>query len=106
MSSDTVGNYAMASLASRANTRFQESKAENPYLYYGPVTGMVARSAGYIFAGRMFANYSKANSAGVLSEHELLSLCDYDAYYLKAKGMIKSFYAIYEEKNNFIYRKS
>jgi hypothetical protein len=68
MSLDTVGNYDMTLLASRANTRFQESKAENPYFYYGPFTGMVARNAGYIFAGRMFANYSQGNSAGVLSE--------------------------------------
>jgi hypothetical protein len=68
MSLDTVGNYDMALLASRANARFQESKAENPYFYYGPFTGMVARNAGYIFAGRMFANHSQGNSVGVLSE--------------------------------------
>ena len=68
MSSDIVGNYDMALLALRANMRFQESKAENPFFYYGPFTGMVARNAGYIFAGRMFANYSQENSSGVLSE--------------------------------------
>jgi hypothetical protein len=46
MSTDAIGNYDMDLMASRANIRFQQSKAENPYFYYGPFTGMIARNAG------------------------------------------------------------
>lgn len=66
MSSDPTGDYNMDLMALRAITRWQQTKAENPYFYYGPVTGMVVRNAGYYFAGRMFANYSFQNSANGL----------------------------------------
>jgi len=68
MSSNPIGNYDMDLMADRANIRFQESKATNPNFYFGPFTGMFVRNAGYIFPGRMFANYSKENPTGILSK--------------------------------------
>jgi len=58
MFSDTVGDYNMTLLASPANMRFHESKAENPYFYYDPFAGVIARNAEYIFSGRMFESCS------------------------------------------------
>ena len=63
-----TGDYNMDVLARRAADRFEESKSENPYFYYGPFTGMIARNAGYIFAGRLLANHSKEEPQGVMSE--------------------------------------
>jgi len=71
MSSDAVGDFNMDLMAERANSRFQRSIATNPNFYYGPYTGLVARNAGYIFAGRLFANYSQANPSGSLSTYML-----------------------------------
>jgi hypothetical protein len=65
MSSST---YSMDLMAERANLRFQQTKATDPNFYYGPFTGMIARNAGYIFAGRFFANHSAENPGGVLSK--------------------------------------
>lgn len=63
-----VGDYNMDVMARRAADRFQESKFENPYFYYGPVTGLINRNAGYIFPGRLFRNHSSGNPQGALSE--------------------------------------
>jgi hypothetical protein len=68
MSSDSIGDFNMDLMAYRASLRFQQSIASNPYFYYGPYTGLVARNAGYMFAGRLFANHSQANPTGVLSK--------------------------------------
>jgi hypothetical protein len=68
MSSSSTGDYNMDLMAERASIRFQESKATNPNFYFGPFTGLVARNAGYVFAGRMFANHSRENPSGVLSQ--------------------------------------
>ncbi|CZR68780.1 related to oxidase [Phialocephala subalpina] len=86
MSTDPVGDYNMDLMAERANIRFQESVAGNPYFYYGPFTGMVARNAGFIFAGRLFANHSSENPVGVLT-----------------KETVKSFFAISGEEGNLTY---
>lgn len=67
MSTTAEGDYNMDLMAARANFRFQDSKATDPNFYYGPFTGMIARNAGYIFAGRLFANHSIENPDGVLS---------------------------------------
>ena len=67
MSQDPVGDYNIDLMADRTNIRFQQSIAEDPYFYYGPFTGTIARNAGYAFAGRMFANHSVENPGGVLS---------------------------------------
>lgn len=41
-----------------AMIRWNETVATNPYFYYGPVTGMIARNTGYCFMRNLFANYS------------------------------------------------
>lgn len=48
----------MDDIAKRAADRFEDSISINPYFYYGPYTGMVARNAGYIFTGRLLSNHS------------------------------------------------
>lgn len=48
--------------------RWHESVETNPYFYYGPFTGMIARNAGYFFVGRLFANHSSDTTEGILSE--------------------------------------
>jgi hypothetical protein len=53
MSSDPIGDFNMDPMAERANFHFQQTKATNPNFYCGPYTGLVARNAGYIFAGRL-----------------------------------------------------
>jgi hypothetical protein len=73
MSSDPIGNFDMDVLAKRANIRFEQTKATNPNFYYGPLTGMIARNAGYIFAGRLFANHSWGNPEGVLSKYHIFN---------------------------------
>jgi hypothetical protein len=72
-SMSTDGTYSMELAAKRANIKFQQSIAENPNFYYGPFTGMIARNAGYLFSGRLFANYSDGGLQGTLSE-SLLTL--------------------------------
>ncbi|KAN0120082.1 Cloroperoxidase [Hyaloscypha variabilis] len=88
MSSDPVGDFNMDLMADRANLRFQQSKATNPNFWYGPYTGLVARNAGYAFAGRLFANYSEANPDGILT-----------------KEIIKSFFAIFGDEGDFTYNR-
>jgi hypothetical protein len=51
--------FNMDDLAKRAAERFEESIGINPYFYYGPYTGLIARNAGIIFAGRFLSNHSK-----------------------------------------------
>jgi hypothetical protein len=52
------GALTMEDIGTRAAQRFDESIAINPYFYYGPYTGMVARNAGYAFVGRILSNHS------------------------------------------------
>ncbi|PGH00424.1 hypothetical protein GX51_05832 [Blastomyces parvus] len=82
-----VGDYNMDIMARRAADRFQESKHENPYFYYGPLTGLINRNAGYIFPGRLFRNHSRENPQGSLT-----------------KNIVKSFYGIYGEDGNLEYK--
>ncbi|KAG0650752.1 Dothistromin biosynthesis peroxidase dotB [Hyphodiscus hymeniophilus] len=65
-SNSTVGDYNMDVMAEVAATKFQETVETNPNFYFGPFTGMVARNAGFAFAGRLFANHSVENQEGVL----------------------------------------
>jgi hypothetical protein len=55
--------------------RWHESVETNPYFYYGPFTGMIARNAGFFFVGRLFANHTEGSTEGKLSEsaHAILS---------------------------------
>ncbi len=45
-----------------------ECIATNPYCWYGPYTGMIARNAGAAFALRLLSNHSAENPEGVLSK--------------------------------------
>jgi hypothetical protein len=65
-------------LFARAASRFGESVATNPYFYYGPYTGFIARNAGYIFAGRLLGNHSAMAPGGQLT-----------------KGIFKSFWGVF-----------
>ncbi|KAK2804841.1 hypothetical protein FQN51_001483 [Onygenales sp. PD_10] len=82
-----TGDYNMQIMARRAADRFQESKMENPYFFYGPVTGLINRNAGYIFPGRFFRNHSHEQPEGILT-----------------KNIIKSFYGITGEEGAFEYK--
>lgn len=64
----TDGTFDMDLMAKRAKIRFDEAIQTNPNFYYGPVTGLIARNAGYIFSGRLFRNHSHENPDGVLSK--------------------------------------
>ena len=104
----TDGTFGMDLMAERAKNRFHESIKTNPNFYYGPVTGLIARNAGYIFPGRLFRNHSRENPEGVLSK--LFSGLFFHLKYqhadlnLLAKTHIRNFFAIYGEEGNFTYR--
>ncbi|KAF9883738.1 hypothetical protein FE257_003030 [Aspergillus nanangensis] len=83
----TDGTFDMDLMGDRAAIRFEQSIQTNPDFYYGPVTGLVARNAGYIFAGRLFRNHTKENPEGVLT-----------------KKIVRDFFAIHGEEGNFTYR--
>lgn len=108
MSSGSIGDFSMEVMADRANFRFQQTKATNPYFYYGPYTGLVARNAGYIFAGRLFANYTQANPAGILSTyytHLFLQVQWNFSNQSLAKEILKSFFAVSGEGGNLTYNR-
>lgn len=46
----------------------QDCIANNPYCWYGPYTGMIARNAGVAFTVRLLANHSVENPGGILSK--------------------------------------
>lgn len=80
-------SYTSEVMAEYAAKRFHETVAENPYFYYGPFTGMIARNAGYLFITRLFANHSSEHPEGVLTH-----------------DVIKSFFGVYGDKGSFTYR--
>jgi hypothetical protein len=63
----TADTFTMDIMAKFAAQRFDESVATNPYFYYGPYTGVVARNAAYLFSARLLANHSIAHPDGILS---------------------------------------
>ncbi|KAJ1712411.1 oxidase [Aspergillus flavus] len=83
----TDGTFSMDLMAKRAKIRMDQTKQSNPEFYYGPVTGLIARNAGYLFPARLFRNYSQENPEGVLT-----------------KEIVRNFFAIYGEEGNFTYR--
>ncbi|KAF7164830.1 hypothetical protein CNMCM5623_009257 [Aspergillus felis] len=83
----TDGTFSMDLMAERAKIRFEQSIQTNPEFYYGPVTGLIARNAGYMFPGRLFRNHSRENPEGVLT-----------------KEIVRSFYGIYGGEGNLTYR--
>ncbi|KAG8158101.1 hypothetical protein KVR01_011862 [Diaporthe batatas] len=72
----------MEDLGNRAAERFRESIAINPHFYYGPYTGLVARNAGFAFAGRILSNHSAEFPGGQLT-----------------KDVFKSFFAVTDDKD-------
>ncbi|KKY18083.1 putative Chloroperoxidase [Diplodia seriata] len=68
---DADGVLSMDLLADQAARRWEYSVAHNPNFYYGPVTGMIARNAGYFFLGRLLANHTEENPEGVLTQEVL-----------------------------------
>ncbi|KAF7162398.1 hypothetical protein CNMCM6106_009372 [Aspergillus hiratsukae] len=83
----TDGTFSMDLMAERAKIRMDQSIQTNPNFYYGPVTGVIDRNAGYLFAGRLFRNHSTEVPEGVLT-----------------KEIVRNFFAIYGEEGNLTYR--
>lgn len=65
---DSNGVISLDLLAAQAARRFEYSKAHNPNFYYGPVTGMIARNAGYLFLGNLLANHTSEKPLGMLTQ--------------------------------------
>ncbi|KAF1933715.1 Cloroperoxidase [Didymella exigua CBS 183.55] len=85
---DENGVISMDLLAEQAARRWQYSVSHNPNFYYGPVTGMISRNAGYMFLGRLLSNHTEEYPDGVLSQE-----------------VLKSFFAVYEDaQGNLEYR--
>ncbi|KAI1342939.1 Chloroperoxidase [Xylariaceae sp. FL0016] len=82
------GVLTMDLFAKRAADRFDESISINPYFYYGPYTGLVARNAGYLFNARLLSNHSVEYPLGGHMTTEVL----------------KSFFAVYEEDGEMVYK--
>ncbi|CEN59243.1 hypothetical protein ASPCAL01695 [Aspergillus calidoustus] len=81
------GTFSMDLMAERAAIRFEQTKASNPEFYYGPVTGFLARNAGYLFPARLFRNHSSELPEGVLT-----------------KEIVRNFYGVYGSEGNLTYR--
>lgn len=80
---------SMDDIGKRASERFDDSISINPYFYYGPYTGMVARNAGYIFTGRLLSNHS----------------VEYPRGGHLTKDVFASFFAVVEENGQMVYKK-
>ncbi|PQE20324.1 oxidase protein [Rutstroemia sp. NJR-2017a BBW] len=63
----------MQDIGKRAAERLAYSKTTNPYLYYGPYTGMIARNAGFAFSGRLLSNHTADHPDGYLTQGVLRS---------------------------------
>lgn len=70
-SMSTDGTFNLNLMAELAKNRMEQTKQTNPNFYYGPVTGLLARNAGYIFPGRLLRNYSEEDPEGVLTMLDL-----------------------------------
>lgn len=103
------GTFSMDLMAKRAKIRMDQSKQTNPNFYYGPVTGLIARNAGYIFPGRFFRNHSRENPEGVLSKFTIIlfttsvRLCGLTNSET-AKEIVRNFFAVYGEEGNLTYK--
>lgn len=64
---------ALVSVGDFAAERFRQSVASNPHFYYGPVSGMVARNAAFLFVTRFYSNHSADGSSGQISHEALKS---------------------------------
>lgn len=70
-SMSTDGTFNLNLMAELAKNRMEQTKQTNPNFYCGPVTGLLARNAGYIFPGRLLRNYSEEDPEGVLTMLDL-----------------------------------
>ncbi|KAF2729108.1 oxidase [Polyplosphaeria fusca] len=68
------GVLTFEDVGAQISKRFQESKAENPYFYSGPYTGIIARNAGYAFGSRLLSNHSKEFPLGQMTQGVMKSL--------------------------------
>jgi hypothetical protein len=84
----TSNQTTMDVMADFAKKRWDETISTNPYFYYGPVTGTIARNTGYCFIGNLFANHSAENPEGALTGE-----------------ILKSFFAVSGDRSNFTYTK-
>ncbi|CAJ2499721.1 Uu.00g025740.m01.CDS01 [Anthostomella pinea] len=82
------GAMTLDDIGARAAQRFNESISINPWFYYGPYTGMVARNAGYVFIGRILSNHS----------------AEYPRGNNITKEVFASFYGVYEEDGELVYK--
>lgn len=107
MDTDSDGNYNMDIMADLANLRFQETVSSNPNFYFGPFTGMIARNAGYIFAGRLLANHSTEFPEGALSKyiHYTTKILELPPDKDVDRETLKSFFGISGEDGNLTYNK-
>ncbi|KAL1799331.1 hypothetical protein ACET3X_003368 [Alternaria dauci] len=86
---DENGVISMDLLADQAARRWKYSVAHNPNFYYGPITGMVSRNAGYFFLGRLLSNHTAEHPDGILTQE-----------------VFRKFFAVYEGSNgSFEYRR-
>lgn len=86
---DEDGVLSMDLLGDQAARRWAYSVAHNPVFYYGPVTGMVSRNAGYFFLGRLLANHTAEHPEGLLTQN-----------------VFRSFFGVYEKSDGSLeYRK-
>lgn len=88
VSENTNDTATLDVLIEHAAVRWNQSVSTNPYFYYGPVTGMIARNTGYCFVSNLLANHNKENPTGYLTPH-----------------ILKSFYAVTGDQENFTYTK-
>ncbi|KAG4028588.1 hypothetical protein MFRU_020g00310 [Monilinia fructicola] len=78
----------MQEIGKRAAERLEFSKATNPYFYYGPYTGMIARNAGYAFSGRLLSNHTIEHPEGIMTH-----------------GIMRSMFGVYSENGTYVYKK-
>ncbi|KAF2853377.1 Cloroperoxidase [Plenodomus tracheiphilus IPT5] len=79
---DENGVISMDLLADQAARRWEYSVGHNPNFYYGPVTGMISRNAGYFFLGRLLSNHTDDHPDGILTQE-----------------VFKKFFAVYDDGN-------
>lgn len=72
-----------------------ECIATNPYCWYGPYTGMIARNAGAAFSLRLLANHSVEAPDGILSKSRAgRVILKYVLTWNAAKEVFKSFWGV------------
>lgn len=65
---DESGVISEADIVEHSIDALQECIATNPYCWYGPYTGTIARNAGVAFAVRLLSNHSIEHPRGVMTQ--------------------------------------